>query len=147
MERLRGAVAHNLETPRTNDAALSENITFESMLLNQTTLNGLHSAGFLRPSPIQCSAIPVGRCGAGNISPTKKKNCLIILFFLDLIVQAKSGTGKTLVFGIIALEMIDITITQPQVLILAPTREIAVQIKEVIPNLTKIPKPYILFRF
>lgn len=52
--------------------------------------------------------------------------------FLDLIVKAKSGTGKTAVFGIIALETIDVTITSPQVLILAPTREIAIQIEHVL---------------
>lgn len=52
--------------------------------------------------------------------------------FSDLILKAKSGTGKTAVFGIIALEMLDTTIRSPQVLILAPTREIAVQICQVI---------------
>lgn len=45
--------------------------------------------------------------------------------------RAKSGTGKTLVFCIISLEMIDIDISSVQVLILAPTREIAVQIAQV----------------
>jgi len=47
-------------------------------------------------------------------------------------VRAKSGTGKTLVFGIIGLETIDIKILTPQVLIVAPTREIAIQICEVL---------------
>lgn len=50
----------------------------------------------------------------------------------DLIIRAKSGTGKTVVFGIIALEMINTKISSPQVLIVAPTREIAIQISEVI---------------
>ncbi|GFY43240.1 probable ATP-dependent RNA helicase DDX20 [Trichonephila inaurata madagascariensis] len=54
---------------------------------------------------------------------------LFPLFYL--IVQAKSGTGKTLVFTIIALEML-LETNCPQVLILAPTREIAVQICDVI---------------
>lgn len=45
--------------------------------------------------------------------------------------RAKSGTGKTLVFSIIALEMIDTQVSSTQVLILAPTREIAVQISQV----------------
>lgn len=49
--------------------------------------------------------------------------------------RAKSGTGKTAVFGIIALEMVDIKISSVQVIILAPTREIAIQIKEVIASL------------
>lgn len=54
------------------------------------------------------------------------------MIYVDLIIRAKSGTGKTIVFGIIALEVVDIKISTPQVLILAPTREIAIQICEVL---------------
>lgn len=54
------------------------------------------------------------------------------VFVLDLIVQAKSGTGKTCVFSVIALEGMDLTNPSTQVLILAPTREIAVQIQDTI---------------
>lgn len=53
------------------------------------------------------------------------------MLITDLIVRAKSGTGKTLVFCIISLEMIDVDVSSVQVLILAPTREIAVQIAQV----------------
>lgn len=52
--------------------------------------------------------------------------------FIDLIVRAKSGTGKTIVFGVIALETLDISTELLQVLIIAPTREIAIQITHVI---------------
>ncbi|XP_076657906.1 uncharacterized protein LOC143362019 isoform X2 [Halictus rubicundus] len=45
--------------------------------------------------------------------------------------RAKSGTGKTLVFCVIALEMVDVQVSSVQALMLAPTREIAVQISEV----------------
>lgn len=45
--------------------------------------------------------------------------------------QAKSGTGKTCVFTIVALEMLLVESRSLQVLVLAPTREIAVQIKQV----------------
>jgi ATP-dependent RNA helicase DDX20 len=55
----------------------------------------------------------------------------IVVPLLDLIAQAKSGTGKTCVFSVIALENINLAVTLPQVLVLAPTREIAVQIKDV----------------
>ncbi|XP_041458083.1 uncharacterized protein LOC121410215 isoform X2 [Lytechinus variegatus] len=75
---------------------------------------GLLKVGFEKPSPIQLKAIPLGRCG------------------LDLIVQAKSGTGKTCVFSVIALEGIDLSNPSTQVLVLAPTREIAVQIQDTI---------------
>ncbi len=46
----------------------------------------------------------------------------------DLIVQAKSGTGKTCVFGVLALESVVVENGQLQILIMAPTREIAQQI-------------------
>lgn len=46
--------------------------------------------------------------------------------------RSKSGTGKTLVFSILALDTIDVKKDVVQVLILTPTREIAVQIQDVI---------------
>ena len=46
---------------------------------------------------------------------------------LDLVIQAKSGTGKTLVFVISALNMIKLDLNSVQVIMIAPTREIAVQ--------------------
>ncbi|XP_072180102.1 uncharacterized protein [Diadema setosum] len=102
------------ERERTSDVLTSENINvdFASMFLCAPVTAGLRKVGFEKPSPIQLKAIPVGRCG------------------LDLIVQAKSGTGKTCVFTVIALESLDLTSNVTQVLVLAPTREIAVQIQE-----------------
>ncbi|NXY69077.1 DDX20 helicase, partial [Glareola pratincola] len=87
---------------------------FGSLLLSAPVLAGLEAAGFHRPSPVQLKAIPLGRCG------------------LDLIVQAKSGTGKTCVFSTIALDAVLLESPATQILILAPTREIAVQIHGVI---------------
>ncbi|NWV95425.1 DDX20 helicase, partial [Machaerirhynchus nigripectus] len=87
---------------------------FGSLLLSPPVLAGLEAAGFHRPSPVQLKAIPLGRCG------------------LDLIVQAKSGTGKTCVFATIALDAVLLETPATQILILAPTREIAVQIHAVI---------------
>ncbi|XP_014290252.1 probable ATP-dependent RNA helicase DDX20 [Halyomorpha halys] len=108
-------VAHALgNKERTEDIAIEDGVTFSTMLLPNFILNGLNSAGFKKPSPIQLAAIPLARCG------------------LDLIVQAKSGTGKTLVFAITALESISLNIHRVQVIILAPTREIALQIADVI---------------
>nr|XP_046253491.1 probable ATP-dependent RNA helicase DDX20 [Scatophagus argus] len=107
--------AHDIETrKRTDDVLLSEGIDFNSLLLSQAVLDGLSAAGFQKPSPIQLKAIPLGRCG------------------LDLIVQAKSGTGKTCVFCTIALDSLVLENPATQVLVLAPTREIAVQIHSVI---------------
>uniref|UniRef100_A0A3B3ZR53 RNA helicase n=1 Tax=Periophthalmus magnuspinnatus TaxID=409849 RepID=A0A3B3ZR53_9GOBI len=107
--------AHDIETrKRTDDVVLSENINFSSLLLSEPVLQGLSAAGFEKPSPIQLKAIPLGRCG------------------LDLIVQAKSGTGKTCVFCTIALDSLILENPATQVLVLAPTREIAVQIHSVV---------------
>ncbi|XP_076750054.1 uncharacterized protein LOC143422948 [Xylocopa sonorina] len=107
-------IAHDInKKSRTEDIRVQEDVTFFQMGFSQAILDGLSACGFQRPSPIQLEAIPLGRCG------------------FDLIVRAKSGTGKTLVFCIIALEMIDVQVSSVQVLILAPTREIAVQIAQV----------------
>nr|XP_058937738.1 probable ATP-dependent RNA helicase DDX20 isoform X2 [Kogia breviceps] len=108
--------AHDINGPRTRtgDVLLAEPGDFESLLLSRPVLEGLRAVGFERPSPVQLKAIPLGRCG------------------LDLIVQAKSGTGKTCVFSTIALDSLVLENLSTQILILAPTREIAVQIHSVI---------------
>ncbi|KYN17359.1 putative ATP-dependent RNA helicase DDX20 [Trachymyrmex cornetzi] len=108
-------IAHDInKKQRTSDIKIEEDVTFFQMRLPRDILDGLMSVGFQKPSPIQLKAIPLGRCG------------------FDLIVRAKSGTGKTIVFGVIALDILDILVGSPQVLIVAPTREIAIQITHVI---------------
>nr|XP_055023856.1 probable ATP-dependent RNA helicase DDX20 [Misgurnus anguillicaudatus] len=107
--------AHELQTrTRTDDVQSNGGVEFSSLLLSKPVLEGLAASGFQKPSPIQLKAIPLGRCG------------------LDLIVQAKSGTGKTCVFTTIALDTLILQNTVTQVLVLAPTREIAVQIHSVV---------------
>ncbi|RUS79846.1 hypothetical protein EGW08_012372, partial [Elysia chlorotica] len=114
------SIAHKFEDKiRTDDVLISEAVDFPGLLLSKPVLKGLADGGFLKPSPIQLKAIPLGRCG------------------LDLIVQAKSGTGKTCVFTVIALETVDVTSLSLQVLVLAPTREIAQQIQSVICEIGK----------
>uniref|UniRef100_A0A8C1SH34 Probable ATP-dependent RNA helicase DDX20 n=1 Tax=Cyprinus carpio TaxID=7962 RepID=A0A8C1SH34_CYPCA len=106
---------HELQSrTRTEDVLMTGGVEFSSLLLSKPVLEGLSASGFHRPSPIQLKAIPLGRCG------------------LDLIVQAKSGTGKTCVFTTIALDSLILENTTTQVLVLAPTREIAVQIHAVV---------------
>lgn len=82
---------------RSKDVQINENVTFENLVRNPELLRGLESAGYERPSPIQLQAIPLGRLG------------------VDLVAQAKSGTGKTVVFGTIALESLDMRSRVPQV--------------------------------
>lgn len=55
----------------------------------------------------------------------------------DILVQSKSGTGKTLVFSVVAMEKFNPEITMPQTLILSPTREIAIQTADTLKTLGK----------
>jgi superfamily II DNA/RNA helicase len=102
------------------DVALTgadQHITFADMLLPAVLLRGLHSAGFHVPSPVQIRGIPLGRLG------------------VDIIAQAKSGTGKTVVFSVLALETVLIAREREDdvaALVLVPTRDIASQIRDVI---------------
>ncbi|KAI8380812.1 P-loop containing nucleoside triphosphate hydrolase protein [Blakeslea trispora] len=102
---------------RSHDVTIDEKVAFDSLIQNKELIQGLLSCGYEVPSPVQLKAIPLGRLG------------------VDLIAQAKSGTGKTVVFSVIALEAINTAIRFPQVIIMAPTREIAVQIRDVVRHL------------
>ena len=107
-------VAHDIEDARkqrTEDVVTEESRekTFADLLLSAPVLQGLTNSGFVRPSPVQLQAIPKTKVG------------------FDCIVQSKSGTGKTLVYAVTALEMVRPELAALQVLVLAPTREIAVQ--------------------
>ena len=86
-------------------------------------MRGLNLSGFTIPSPVQRAAIPLGRLGA------------------DLVVQAKSGTGKTVTFGAILCERVDRSSAYPQALVLAPTREVALQSRDALAKLARAPDP------
>lgn len=112
------STAHRLEDKwRSKDIKLQEELDFSALLLSDLVQIGLTKSGFIKPSPIQLKAIPLGKSG------------------LDLIVQAKSGTGKTCIFVVIALENVMLESPSTQTLILAPTREIAYQICEVVTSI------------
>jgi len=91
--------------------------TFDDMDLKEDILRGIYSYGFEVPSSIQQRAIKP------------------LIEGKDLIAQAHSGTGKTATFTIGALQIIDKSIMKPQVLILAPNRELAMQIFNVFNSL------------
>lgn len=91
--------------------------TFESMNLKPNLLKGIYSYGFEAPSAIQSRAI------------------MQIITGKDTIAQAQSGTGKTATFTIGLLQVIDTNSKDCQALILSPTRELAVQIQNVVKNL------------
>ncbi len=98
--------------------------SFDDLLLPRPLVAALAAAGFQRPSPVQQLAIPLGLVGT------------------DLIVQAKSGTGKTCVFAVLALQRVQLSVATPQVLILAPTREVALQSADVVARIAAaLPAP------
>mmetsp|Transcript_33561 Transcript_33561/g.54527 ORF Transcript_33561/g.54527 Transcript_33561/m.54527 type:complete len:408 (-) Transcript_33561:140-1363(-) len=91
--------------------------SFDTMGLKEDLLRGIYGYGFERPSAIQQRAIrPIvqGR---------------------DVIAQSQSGTGKTAVFSIGALQVLDTTSNETQVLVLSPTRELAEQSQKVVLSL------------
>ncbi len=94
---------------------------FISMNLSRETKRVLEDMGFERPTPIQDMAIP--SLMNGN----------------NVIGQAQTGTGKTLAYSIPAVEKIT-SDKEPQVLILCPTRELAIQVSKVFDDLLKYRK-------
>lgn len=85
-------------------------ITFESLGLSEAMLKALEKKGYGYPTTIQAEAIPH------------------FLEWKDVIAKAPTGTGKTFAFGIPMIEHIDSQCEDVQGLILAPTRELAIQI-------------------
>jgi len=92
---------------------------FNEMELDPQILRGVNMAGFTKPFPIQERAI------------------LTLLTGLDVIGQAKTGTGKTAAFGLPLLQMIDTQNNHVQALVLSPTRELAQQVSSEIGKLGK----------
>jgi len=88
--------------------------TFDDMELRTELLRGIYAYGFEKPSAIQQKAVKP------------------MLLGRDLIAQAQSGTGKTATFAIGSLQKVDFSDRFTQVLILAPTRELAQQIQKVV---------------
>ncbi|CRK93798.1 CLUMA_CG007326, isoform A [Clunio marinus] len=84
------------------------------MNLKEKLLRGIYAYGFEKPSAIQQRAIIPCICGR------------------DVIAQAQSGTGKTATFSIAILQKIESTVRDCQALVLAPTRELAIQIQKVV---------------
>lgn len=91
----------------------SEQVTsFEQLALDKPLLKALNEVGYESPSPIQAQTIP------------------LLLEGKDVLGQAQTGTGKTAAFALPILSRLDIKQKDPQVLVLAPTRELAIQVAE-----------------
>jgi len=93
--------------------------TFHSLGLPEPLLKVLSEIGYEQPSPIQSASIPVLQSGA------------------DLIGQAQTGTGKTAAFALPLMAKIDLSNKKPQALVLAPTRELAIQVAEAFKTYSK----------
>ncbi len=94
---------------------------FEALITDSRILRALEDMAFEQPTEIQSQAIPLMRSGA------------------DIIARSQTGTGKTMAFAIPAIEKISTQEDKPtvQVLIMCPTRELALQCSEEIKKLTK----------
>ncbi|HQX79796.1 MAG TPA: DEAD/DEAH box helicase, partial [Steroidobacteraceae bacterium] len=86
--------------------------TFRALGLPEPLLAALADVGYESPSPIQAATIPVLLAGS------------------DLVGQAQTGTGKTAAFALPLLARLDLAQRAPQVLVLTPTRELAIQVAE-----------------
>ena len=104
---------------QTEDVTLTRGQEFEDYFLKRELLMGIFEKGFERPSPVQERAIP------------------IILQNRNVLARAKNGTGKTAAFIIPCLEKTDPVKKHIQVLILIPTRELALQTSAVVRELGK----------
>ncbi len=97
---------------------------FEHLGLPEHVLRAVNELGYETPSPIQAKAIPP------------------ILKGKDILGQAQTGTGKTAAFALPILANIDPKNKQTQVLILAPTRELAIQVAEACQSYAKYIKDF-----
>ena len=94
-----------------SDTATAE-IRFTDLGLAEPVLRAVQSVGYETPSPIQARAIPHLLAGS------------------DILGMAQTGTGKTAAFALPLLSRIDARSRHTQVLVLAPTRELAIQVAE-----------------
>lgn len=96
-----------------------EDLTFEQLNISQEIIDVIKQKNFDKPTQVQAQTIPP------------------MLEWRDVIAKAPTGTGKTYAFGIPIVEHIDITNNHVQALILAPTRELAIQISSEMEDICK----------
>ncbi|MCG3723496.1 DEAD/DEAH box helicase [Vibrio cincinnatiensis] len=85
-------------------------IQFSDLALNSAILSALNEMGFVSPTPIQAAAIP------------------FLLEGRDALGKAQTGTGKTAAFSLPLLNKLDLNQYKPQAIVMAPTRELAIQV-------------------
>jgi len=109
---------------QSNDEQTTTELSFSDLSLPPEILKVLDELGYEKPSPIQSESIPVLQSGS------------------DIIGQAQTGTGKTAAFALPLLSKIDVKLRKPQALVLAPTRELAIQVSEAINSYSKYLKGF-----
>eukprot|EP00978_Attheya_sp_CCMP212_P027389 scaffold91703_cov53-Attheya_sp.AAC.5 len=115
-----GLVAPTKDTRyQTEDVTQTKGREFEDFFLKRELLMGIFEKGFEKPSPIQEEAIP------------------IILQNRNVLARAKNGTGKTAAYIIPCLEKTDTTKNHIQVVVLIPTRELALQTSAIVKEIGK----------
>lgn len=92
---------------------------FNDYQLSNELLKAIHLLNFISPTKVQQQVIPV------------------ILEQKDVIIKSQTGSGKTAAFGIPICELVDWEQNKPQALVLAPTRELAIQVREDIFNIAR----------
>ena len=97
----------------------TEAVSFDSLGLPENLLSAVTSIGFTSATDIQAKTIPP------------------LLEGKDVLGEAQTGTGKTAAFGLPALAKIDTSVRKPQLMVLAPTRELAMQVAEAIESFGK----------
>ncbi|MFC0179708.1 DEAD/DEAH family ATP-dependent RNA helicase [Thorsellia kenyensis] len=97
-------------------------MTFASLGLMQEILSALTDLGYEKPSPIQAACMPH------------------LLKGKDVLGIAQTGSGKTAAFSLPLLQNLDVNLKSPQILVLAPTRELAIQVAEACETFTKYMK-------
>jgi len=94
-------------------------IGFDALGLPENLVSAVKALGFETSTAIQAQTIPPLLAGK------------------DVLGEAQTGTGKTAAFGLPALAKIDVNLRKPQLMVLAPTRELAIQVAEAIETFAK----------
>ncbi|WP_034800530.1 DEAD/DEAH box helicase [Intrasporangium oryzae] len=100
------------EQPRPDESEPTDRVSFADLGLDERLLKALRDVGYEYPSPIQAETIPA------------------LLEGRHVVGLAQTGTGKTAAFALPILSQLDLKQKSPQALVLAPTRELALQVCE-----------------
>src|ERR1700742_803521 len=108
-----------LRTPKFYGAFVMDKKPFSELGLAPEILKAIEALGFDQPSPIQAQSIPPALEGR------------------DVVGQSQTGSGKTMAFAMPAVQMVDPKSRGVSVLVMCPTRELAMQVCEAVHKLTQ----------